>query len=246
MSRKSFALTFLIVFLIVGGLGGVLALMMAHEPEFYRRANIPPGDQRKQWSTEFRRELSNLINGMFNNDKKWGARFSEDQINSYFEEDFAKLTAGERYFFPDRVSAPRVAVEPDHLRVGFRYGTKHWSTIVSLDLRVWVAAKEPNVVALEVQGMRFGAMPIALQTVLECFSEAVRRQSQDIEMSWYRIKNKPVALLRFGPGRPDPAVQLTQLRLLTGAVMIVGGDRSKPVDVGGAPKAEAGPPAPKG
>ena len=225
MSRKSFAWTCGFTLLTVSVIVLAVGLMLRHEPDFYRRAALPAGQQRQQWSTDFRSELTNLIGGIIN-DKKWGARFTEEQINSYFEEDYLRLHSGDQAVFPDKVSAPRVVFDQDRVRLGFRYGGKRWSTVVTLDLNVWLAANEPNVIALEVQSMRVGAVPIALQSVLERFAESIRRQGSDVEMSWYRYNNRPVALLRFGSGRKDPTVYLQHLKLVPGAIAISGADRT--------------------
>jgi hypothetical protein len=198
--------------------------MIFHEPEFYRRADVPAGPQRRQWSNEFHEEVNNLLNGMINY-KVWGARFTEQEINSYFAEDFLRQSAADKGFFPDGISDPRIAIDANRIRLAFRYGKKSWSTIVSLDLRVWLASGQPNVVAVEVQGMRAGSLPISLQSILERFSEAARRQ--DIEMNWYRYEGKPVALLRFAPGQREPSVQLLHLKLHPGIIAVQGEDRSK-------------------
>src|SRR5262249_1732918 len=153
-------------------------------------------------------------------------------INSYFVEDFLKL---EKTFFPEAVSNPRISLDTDRIRLAFRYGGKHWSTIVSLDMRVWLAAKEPNVVVLELQAMRLGSLPITVQCVLEHFSEAARRQ--DIDLAWHRHNGKPTAVVRFAQARAEPSVQLMQIKLLPGMITLHGADRSKPAGANAAPSA---------
>lgn len=227
MSRKS---VLLMLGLVLGGGAGIttlLALLIFHEPDFYRRSAIPPGEQREQWSKQFLQELNDLANGILNY-KTWGATFTEQQINSYFEEDFQKLGPAERAsLFPEGCSSPRVSIDGDRIRIGFSYGGKQWRSIFSLDLKIWLAAKEPNAIALEVVGMKMGSMPISVQSLLERFSEAARRR--DVEMSWYRHDGRPVALLRFGSARKDPSVQLQYLKLQPGAISIHGRDCSKPM-----------------
>jgi hypothetical protein len=237
MSRKSL---FLVLGILVVGplaIGAILAALIFHDPEFYRRAEIPPGAERQKWSEEFLTELNDLANGIINY-KTWGARFTEQQINSYFEEDFQRLAAAERTsIFPEGVTAPRVAIDGDRIRIGFVYGGKRWRSVLSLDLRVWLAKGEPNAVALEVASMKLGSLPISVQSILERFSEAARRR--DIEMSWYRHNGRPVALVRFGSSRKDPSVQLMYLKLQPGELSVHGADRSKPVSLNNATPAGA-------
>src|SRR5262245_16343437 len=181
MSRKSLFVALGISGIVLGGTAGTLTAMIFHEPEFYRRASVPAGAQRRLWSNEFHGQVNNLLNGMINY-KVWGAQFTEQQINSYFDEEFLRQSAADKGFFPDGISAPRVSIEANRIRLAFRYGKKSWNPVVSLDLRVWLASGQPNVVVVEVQGMRVGSLSIGLQSVLERFSEAARRQ--DVEMNW--------------------------------------------------------------
>ncbi|HLJ94670.1 MAG TPA: hypothetical protein VKU02_15900 [Gemmataceae bacterium] len=218
MNRRSIALTIAIVVLLAGGTGGTLAALLRHEPAFYARSAMPEGPQRTKSSGEFVGEFARLLFGI-SDKRQWDARFTEEQLNSYFQEDFLKEHPNDQPL-PEGIRDPRVALEPDKLRVGFRYGPPTWSTIVSIDLRVWLVAKEPNVVALEFQGVHAGALPISSQSLLECASEAARRH--DIDPTWYRHNGHPVLLLRFQAGRSRPTFQVQQFDLHQGMLSISG------------------------
>ena len=120
---------------------------------------------------------------------------------------------------PKGVRGPRVALEPGHLRLYFRYGSEPWQTVVSIYLKVWLPREEPNAVALELVSMRAGALPIVSQSLMEVISEAARRN--DIGITWYRRQSNPVALLRF-QSSPRPTVQLQRLELTQGKLRIAG------------------------
>jgi hypothetical protein len=152
--------------------------------------------------------------------RQWDGRFTEEQINSYCQEDLLKEHADGQPL-PEGISEPRIALdEPDRIRLAFRYGKGLWSTVVSIDLHVWLVATEPNVVALEFQGMFAGALPISSQSLLEHASETARQH--DIEPTWYRHNGHPVLLLRFQAGRSRPTFQLQQLDLHQGVLCIRG------------------------
>src|SRR5262249_5203406 len=153
------------------------------------------GDVRAKQSTEFTAELAGLFNDMVNK-QQWFGRFTDEQINSYFAEDFVRSGTAEK-LLPEGMHEPRISIQPDRIRLSFRYGAGVWSTIVSIDLGVWLAAKEPNVVVLELKGLRAGSLPISAQSLLEHISEAARGQS--LEVTWYRHNGNPVAVLRFQP-----------------------------------------------
>src|SRR5438876_12072049 len=129
MRRKSVALTIAIVAILTAIIGSSLTFCLHHEPAFYLQAAIPPGAHRSKCSGEFDGELARLFAGI-SDKRQWDARFTEEQINSYCQEDFLKEHPDDRPL-PERVSEPRVALEPDRFRVGFRYGTGLWSTVVS-------------------------------------------------------------------------------------------------------------------
>ena len=54
------------------------------------------------------------------------------------------------------ISEPRLSLEPDRIRLGFRYGAGPWSTVVSLMIRVWLVPREQNTVALEFESLHSG------------------------------------------------------------------------------------------
>jgi len=229
MRRKPLLLVLAICLAVLVVVGVPLLTMLRYQPDFYRRAAVVAGEMRKQRSKEFIGQFIHLLNDP-REYRVWGAQLTDSQINSYFEEDFLRQGDFGRSFFPEGLNAPRIAFENERLRIGMRYGKGWWSTILSVDLRVYLAAQEANVVVVEIERIRAGALPISAQSILERISEVARRQ--DIEVTWYRRQGRPVALLRFGAGRSDSGVQLQQLLLQEGKLTIRGGDRSKPVPDG--------------
>ena len=59
---------------------------------------------------------------------------------------------------PKGFHSPRVAIDGDRLKLGFRYGEGFWSTVVSVELRVWLVADEVNLMAVEVCDLRAGRL----------------------------------------------------------------------------------------
>lgn len=218
MSSRSIVFVIGIV-LLLGGVGTVLAVMLRHEPDFYQRYAMPPSQERKIQAGQFLSEFGQFFDKIQHEEKEWDAQFNEKCINSYFEESFVQSGVAER-ILPRGVSQPRVCVEADRIRLAFRYGTPPWSTVISIALRVWVPAKERNVIALELQGMQAGSLPISAQSLLDRVTEMAR--PNNIEVTWYRLNANPVALLRFQADRIRPTLHLQQLELHPGLIWIKG------------------------
>src|SRR5438552_1279609 len=73
-----------------------LILMAKHEPAFYDRAAVVPGKLRKDMSKTFLGQFVKLAGDWVDGPKgDWDVTFSEEQINSYFEEDFIRLKDAE-------------------------------------------------------------------------------------------------------------------------------------------------------
>jgi hypothetical protein len=219
MSRKSFILGITLLGLLGAAVAGILGLLVLHEPEFYHHAELPPGQEREQHSHDFEAKVFQLYNGI-NNDREWREKFTEAQINSYLEEDFIRSGIQDR-MLPEGISDPRISFGPGKIRVAFRYGGHSWcSTIVTIDFGVWLCQKDVNVVAMELQGLHAGSLPITAQSLLDRVSEVARRQ--DIEVTWYRLNGNPVAVLRFQATQPRPTVRLERLEVSEGQLLIVG------------------------
>jgi hypothetical protein len=220
MSRRSLLLGAGILLLFAGSAGAALALLLRHEPTFYHRAAVPPGPEREVLSKGFLGRAGSFYTSI-KEKEKWEESFSEEQVNSFLEEDFVRSSA-DKFTLPEHITDPRVAFEPERIRLAFRYHIGRFSTVVSLNMRVWLTKAEPNVVALELQGMRAGALPISAQSILERLSDAAERNH--VKLSWYRFNGNPVAVLRFH-SEERTSIQLENLDLHPGKMYVKGQSR---------------------
>lgn len=218
MRRKSFLLGIGTVVVLLTALAIFLILLIGYEPASYQLTSQVTTTERKNHADDFKREFSGLLDDIINK-RQWGACFTQEQINSYLEEEFVTSGTAEKVL-PQYVREPRVQVFPDRLRLAFRYGTEKYSTVVSIDVRAWLSAREPNVVALEIQGLRAGLLPVSSHTLLQHISEAA--EHQNLKVTWYRHQGRPVALLRLQPYQTRPTFQLQRLELREGALVISG------------------------
>jgi hypothetical protein len=222
MSRRSFLLAVAFLFLLLGSTAGVILGMLRYEQAWYAEAAVPPGPKRAQLSEDVKREIFNLKARLEDSSKPWGARLTAEQINSFFEEDFIR-SGLMRSLLPENVSQPRIAIEPDRVHFAFRYGSGTWSTLISIDLCVYLIQGEATTLAIELEGFHAGALPISAQSLLEHISESEVWQQNGIEVVWYRHPDNghPVAVLRFQAYQHTP-IQLDALQLEKGAIAIQG------------------------
>lgn len=224
MSRRSLFLAVGIFLVLASAIAAGLVTLIRYEPSVYHEAAVPPGPERQRMSQECTREFVRLVNAV-TGEQEEECRFTNEQINSYLEESFLHQGLGE--FLPEGIAEPRLIIEPDKVRLAFRYGAGFWSTIISIDMKVWLAKDEPNVIALELTSLKAGALPITAQSLLNSLSERADRTG--INFSWYRHHGHRVALLRFQNDKSHANLQLHGLQLEKGAIRIqVGSNDSSP------------------
>lgn len=200
--------------------GATVVVLVRHEPDFYRRAAVAGGPQRLEISNEFFvRDFVPFVANFDGGREEWKAKFTQEQINSFFEEDFIRFGDAD-YFRKIGIVNPRVEFTDDVIRIGFRYGTGWWSTVLSYDLKIWLAKNEVNVIAIEIQRRRAGAMSIPTQQIFKELKDVGRRQN--IEVEWYRHNGNPVAIVKFQSDRPRPTAQLYNIKIEDGAVHLEG------------------------
>ncbi len=224
MRRKLIITSLLLVAILSIGVVA-LGLLLRHEPAFYSRAEIPPGHTRTKASKICSQKLATMLADIFGQQDRWQAAFTELQLNSYFAEDFVNSRMAEQ-MLPEGISDLRIAVQEDILRLGFRYGTPAWSTVVSLDVRIWMVRDEANVVAMQFLSLRAGAIPVSPKTLMKHLAKLLERpggEQNKIDIDWYRHEGKPVALLRFtSNSRNRPTTQLRLLKVENQSITIAG------------------------
>ena len=221
MTRRSFLVALALVLVLFGGAGLLLFLVVGYQPAAYTQAVAATPEARTQKSQDFLAEFSNLYGNVSEADRDWGNQFTDEQVNSYLDEGFIQQGLASRVL-PDGVRRPHVVFDQDKVHVVFRYGTGGWNTTVSIDLRVWLARDEANAVALELEGVWAGALPISGQWLMEEFAKAGRNSGNGLDVTWYRLNGHPVALVRFQADQPHPTLLLQDVHLDRGLLTIRG------------------------
>ncbi len=218
MRRK--ALSLLLALVIVAVVGGVLLLAVKHEPRFYSRATVAAGPERLERSKQCFKQMFALGSRFVDGQGKWSYEFSEVDINSFFEEEFVRLGDAEALAAVG-VTAPRIRFEDNRIRLAFRYGSGFWSTVLSYDLRIWLAPKDVNVLVVEFLNRQVGGLPIASQTMLNEIKELSRNKNLDV--NWFRSDDhNPVAVIRLPSNRARHFAQLLNIEVTPGHLTISG------------------------
>src|SRR5262249_23199523 len=157
MSRRSFLVAVGIFALALSSLGAGLYVLARHVPHRYANATLPEGPDLNEQSDLCVQKVFDLHNAI-KNERPFQAKFTDAQINSYLNSGLDNMGLRDKVL-PEAVTEPRVTIEEDRVRIAFRYGSGFWSTVVSLDLRIWVPELQPNVVVVQLLGLQAGALP---------------------------------------------------------------------------------------
>ncbi|MSR30135.1 MAG: hypothetical protein EXR99_01395 [Gemmataceae bacterium] len=218
MARYTWMLALILCLGLVSLATGGLYFLLRYEPSFYKGSTqFHHPDQAKK-SMEFTTECFEFI-AAATNEKEWYGLFREEQINSFFAEELDQSGKPGR-LLPDYIQAPRISMDQDRLRLGFRLGQHPWTTVISADMKLWLAKDEPNVLAIQLESLKAGVVPISLISLFDKAADLARQNG--IEVTWYRFKGKPVAVLRFQADQNKPSILLQALSIEKGALTIRG------------------------
>jgi hypothetical protein len=205
---------------IVTGAVSTLGAVVKHEPNFYRQSQVPASEARVALANEFFNNFLQMIANINSQEKEtWGCDATEAQLNSFFDEIWVKK--GEAEGLRELgMSSPSVVLENDHVRLAFRYGSGWFSTVISYDLKIWLVPKEPNVIAVEIQSARAGALPISNRTILNQLTDFARKQNFKVNL--FRHEGNTVAVIDLQGDQPRPKAVLTALEIQPNRLIIRG------------------------
>ncbi|HVK13801.1 MAG TPA: hypothetical protein VM597_33980 [Gemmataceae bacterium] len=189
-------------------------------PAFYTESELPDDAATRSKSVE-------AIGGYFqmrdaiveSNNPRWELAFTAEQLNAYFQHDFVVNHGGDANL-PEGFSAPRVQIEDGRMRIGVQYGQGYWTTVLSIQLKVWLVPGKANVLAMEIESLKAGALPLSPATLLDKISEVARRQN--IDVTWFRENGHPVAIMRFQADLTRPTLVFEQIDLANGKLTVQG------------------------
>jgi hypothetical protein len=136
--RRPFFIAIALLLAAAGLTLGGLLFGAKREPAFYTAANQPNDWDTHERSARFLTRVVDLQNEIRSKDE-WGDTFSTDDINAFFIENLGpkgRLIES----LPRGFHSPRIAIEGDRLKFGVKYREGFWSSVVWLELKVWLVA----------------------------------------------------------------------------------------------------------
>jgi hypothetical protein len=219
MSRRVWMITGLI--LGVATASGVWWLVRASRavPEFYTRvavSNAPPAE-RQAAAKRFVQAISGIIDDA-RHSTRWERDVGEDEVNGWLAEELHQKYPG---WVPAGVDQPRVAFEKSTLQIGFEVRKGMWRGVLSARLKPWMS--RPNTLAIEIESIRLGNLPVPVDELFEEFVNRARKRKWDLR--WNQSGGHDVLLVRlddkFGPEVRVDTVEIRDNRL------VVGGSRER-------------------
>lgn len=219
MTRKHVVIVFSLLVGMAAGVGGTLwSLFQA--PAFYATAlhNDVPSPQRKERAKRFVQNTLQLVDGI-KHEKRWSEEFSQDQVNSWLAEELHQKYSK---WLPKGVKEPRVQFGADSLELAFQFEKGFWSGVISARLRPWVS--KPNQLAIEIQSVKAGLVPIPLDDLVAEISRELEHVGWQIQCK--RTGSNDVLLVHFGAEDEDQSIlELVQLQ---SHVLRISGSRKSP------------------
>ncbi len=191
----------LVILAVLAAIGfGSFWWAIGRTPSFYRQAQTQTLDlkARKAESDDFVRNALELTEQVQHEDS-WGAEFTDAQVNNWLAEEFAQKFSDA---LPDGITEPRVKFNDGRLLIGFRYQRDGWNSIVSIGARPWVP--EPNQLAIQIDSIRAGMLPVPLEEILEELRQRVETGGWRTE--WRMNDGADVVIVHLSGGKPDEPV----------------------------------------
>jgi hypothetical protein len=211
-----FSIAIAILLPAIGLLIGVYCAL-TYEPPFYRERVAMGGKHRQAEADRFVAQSLQLRNDIAN-EEQWEAVFTDDEVNAWLVRELV-AHFGDRV--PQGVDDPVVAFNLDQVTLAFKVDRGPFRTLVWVVARARVAAD--HTVALRLEKIRAGAMPIAADELVEPITTQAKALGLNIE--WQEEEGQPVAFIGYSPNPGRVDVVLDRVQLLDGQIYISG--RSK-------------------
>ena len=186
---------------------------ITHTPSFYRTLVDRPRGGQEEEAKNFVKQSLQLRNDIAN-EPTWEAVFTDTEVNAWLAEDLVKHFADQ---LPPEVHEPRIAFEAGRITLAFQLDQGPVRSVI------WVVARaripEDNVVALTLEKIRAGALPVPPDRIVPTLTDQARKNG--LEITWTKDGDLPVATIRYRGNRRDDVV-LERVHIREGQIRLNG------------------------
>jgi hypothetical protein len=212
--------------------GGIVMLTTRHVPEFYAEAITAEPHEQRQANDELL-ERATTLNNDLRRGGRWQALFTAEQINGWLSVD---LEENHPELLSEGFSEPRIQIRKGKATIACRYKSGVMNTVASATFELYLA--EPEVLALRIDNVRAGALPMPMKAIVDGVAQAAERLN--LRVQWRQVKGDPVALISMPAAHDDKLVyKLDALEMREGELYIAG--RTEPYSPSSAPRASGEP-----
>jgi len=189
-----------------------------HVPEFYARATRELPEDLVTASETLQHDVDQLQDAA-SQLGSWQATFTEAQINAWFVQQFPKEFP---QILPQGVDEPRIVIVDGKVHAAARYTNSRIDTVVSFEIKIELT-ESPNVLAVRVENLRAGSLPLPLQSFLRGITREASKGN--LEVVWDQDDAGPVALITVPSDHPSyerSPVIIESVLLQEGHVLLAG------------------------
>lgn len=214
LTSKRLLLISSVLLTLLVGLPALVWVGLTYQPSFYReKAKLPPA-KRKQEARLFVAQSMQLRNDIMN-EPHWDAVFTDEQVNSWLAEDLVAHFADQ---LPAEVHEPRVVFEDDRATLAFQLDQGPMRSVVWVVVRPRMAGE--NVLALSIEKIRAGVVPIPAEKILDKIT--AHAAAQGLDLRWEKDGDIPVALIHYHPQARRRDIVLERLEVREGLIRLSG------------------------
>ena len=209
----------IIVLVAAAIIGFFVYRALKHVPEFYEKAMKVGRQDLEVANDKMLREVAGLVSDV-KREGRWQVVFTAEQINGWLAVELARKRPD---LLPSGLSDPRVSITKNGMTIAAKYHSAVVDTVVSLGVDVY--RSESGGIALRVQRVRAGRLPLPLGRILDEVSRATNRL--EWEVRWGQEDGDPVALISL-PRPQDPRekiVEIDAIELDDGVIRLAGTSR---------------------
>lgn len=200
--------------------GGGLYWASSQVPDFYRQAmaaQVDPETRQAEAKLLTQRTLQ-MVDDIKHRDH-WAEEFTQLQINSWF---IVELDGRFEDLLPEGAKDPRVVIKDGSIHFGLKYAYEGWAGVVSFRVKPWVP--EPNHLALEIESIKAGLIPIPLDRVFQDIEREF--ETRGWKVTWRQANGHDVMVIDFGQRKKDKSV-LESIKVFDGRIQVSGKGEGK-------------------